>query len=697
MTETDKLYLNSFNNNISLNNIPKKGIENNNHEEFKIDVEINDVTLKNDNYSNEIEIQKSEIDALDIKLLDINPDIKDKIKDIYPKFQEIQNIYPIDLYTRKFTESSENNKEYKKIADEYKYINSTYDMFNYKNCDKSKIIYIEGNENDVKNNIIFKKKLKLNDDNQRPFSIDSNINRLEKLKYSFSIDSNINKLKPKNIMEFLNVIDEVNKETNKKHHKIQNEIIYSEKLNTKAYLKCDNDLFIKIIKHTKYSYDIKNYERINKYYLDLQKVYNNNLANLKNINDYYSNISNDIDKNNFGKLLNFYNNYNLYFENIKELIKYYNNNDYYYDRRNKKNYRKDYNQSKYDFYYYYFPEIRKYSYNQIDNRINNFYDCSMHRNLSEIYNKTNDKKIIEFCNKFMNYINSLIRLCRNNKFDKDFKNFYERCKSLIDINDFNDIYIIYENYYNKLNNFHEKNKEFYDKNKENINEKDPNYSNFINMFNNVMAYYKKYYNEMEKILKIKEEIVKEYNKLNINNKGQYKLIIDFYNKYKSYDMKIFDFYLICDSYFDELEYIIQNQISEWCYEDLDFLKNNKNIHIKDLFDLYYMCKFYNVNIEKLSDKIREEKANIKTEIKKIKEGKIYKSSFKDQTPLMLAVYLGNFECAQIFINNINKLDDEGNNAMFYYLKSLNTLGEEERIKIRDLLTKYIKYPDYIYY
>lgn len=646
MTETSQLYTNNFNN-ISLNDtLPKR---------FFDFGEISKKTIKR------------------------GEEINNKIKDIYPKFQEIEeieNIYPIDLYTYTYIESLENSEEYQKIANEYKYINTKYSMLNYKNCNESKITYIEGDENDVKNNIIFKKDLKINVDTRYQFNIDSNINILENYK---------------NIMEFLNVIDGVNKETNKEYQKIQNEVIYSKKLNTKAHLKCDNDLFIKIIKHTKYSYDIKNYERINEYYskLDLNKVYNDNLVNLKKIDDYYSEIDDDDFKNDFGKLLNFYNNYSLYFKNIDKLITYYDNNDYYgYNKR------KEYERSKNDFYNNYFPEIKTYNYYKINNQINNkFYDWSIHENLSKIYNNTRDKNIIDFSNKFIKYINSLIKLCRNNKFDKDFKNFYERCKSLININDFNDIYYIYEDYYKKLNNYYEINKKKYDK-------KDQ-YTNFINELNKIETKYKIYYDQMNKILKERNEVIEKYFMLltsNHNNNNIYNEIIKFYDDYNSYDIKIFDFYLICDSYFDELEFIIKNDnILNFYYEDLDLLKNNKNIYIKDLFDLYYMCKFYNVNIEKLSDKIEEEKTNIETEITNIKKGKIYNNSYEKQTPLMLAVYLGNFECAEIFINNINKLDNKGNNTMFYYLKSLNTLGEDERIKIKDLLTKYIKYPDYIWY
>lgn len=647
MTETSQLYTNNFNN-ISLNDTLSK--------RFFDFGEISKKTIKR------------------------GEEINNKIKDIYPKFQEIEkieNIYPIDLYTYTYIDSLENSEEYQKIANEYKYINTKYSMLNYKNCNESKITYIEGDENDVKNNIIFKKDLKINDNIHRQFNIDSNIFVLEKYK---------------NIMEFLNVIDGVNEETNKEYHKIQNEVIYSKKLNTKAHLKCDNELFIKIIKHTKYSYDIKNYKRINEYYskLDLNKVYNDNLVNLEKIDNYYSNILYDDFKNDFGKLLNFYNNYSLYFKNIDDLITYYHDNDYYYYNNNYK--RKGYEQSKNDFYNNYFPKIKTYKnryYYKINNQINNkFYDWSIHMNLSKIYNNTRDKNIIDFSDKFIKYINLLIELCRNNKFDKDFKNFYERCKSLININDFNDIYYIYEDYYKKLNNYYEIEKEKYDKKKE--------YNNFINELNNIKTKYKIYYDEMKKILEARNEVIEKYFML-LNNNSTYNEIIKFYDDYNSYDIKIFDFYLICDSYFDELENIIKKEKLDFYYDDLNFLKNNKNIYIKDLFDLYYMCKFYNVNIEKLSDKIKEEKTNIETEIINIKKGKIYNNSYKKQTPLMLAVYLGNFECAEIFINNINKLDKEGNNTMFYYLKSLNTLGEDERIKIKDLLTKYIKYPDYIWY
>ena len=653
MTETSQLYTNNFDN-VSLSDMPSKR-----------NLDINEILKKTTKR---------------------RKDINNKIKDIYTKFQEIEkikDIYPIDLYTYKSIESSENSEEYQKITNEYTYINTEYDMLNYKKCDESKIIYIEGNVNDDKNNIIFKKDLKINDDDGYQFSIDSNINKLEKYE---------------NIMEFLNVIDSVNKNTNKKCYKIQNEVIYSKELNTKDHLTCDNDLFIKIIKHTKYSYDIKNYKRINEYYskLDLNSVYNNNFEKLENIDKYYSKL---YYKNDFGKLLNFYNNYSLYFKNLKELITYYNEynsynkyNSYYNNNSyNKYNSYKNNDLFKNDFYNNYFPEIIKtYNNNKIDDRINNkFYDWSIHKNLSKIYNNTTDKKIIDFSNKFMNYINSLIKLCRNNKFDKDFKNFYERCKSLIDINDFNDIYYIYEDYYNKLNNYYEINLKKYGNRIE--------YRNFINELKNIKTKYDNYLNEMDKILKARNEVINIYFTLFTSRNDKYNEIIKFYNDYNSYEIKIFDFYLICDSYFDDLKYIIKIKISDLCKNNLESLKNNKNIYIKDLFDLYYMCKFYNVNIDKLSDKINKEKNNIETEIINIKNKKIYNNSYKKQTPLMLAVYLGNFKCAKIFINNINKLDKEENNTMIYYLKSLNTLGEDERIKIKDLLTEYIKYPDYIWY
>lgn len=63
----------------------------------------------------------------------------------------------------------------------------------------------------------------------------------------------------------------------------------------------------------------------------------------------------------------------------------------------------------------------------------------------------------------------------------------------------------------------------------------------------------------------------------------------------------------------------------------------------------------------------------------------------NQTPLMFAIYLGNYECTKILLNNIKTLDKNNNDVMYYYNSSLN-----KNIKIKELISNFIYYPDIIY-
>lgn len=63
----------------------------------------------------------------------------------------------------------------------------------------------------------------------------------------------------------------------------------------------------------------------------------------------------------------------------------------------------------------------------------------------------------------------------------------------------------------------------------------------------------------------------------------------------------------------------------------------------------------------------------------------------NQTPLMFAIYLGNYVCTKILLNNIKTLDKNNNDVMYYYNSSLN-----KNIKIKELISNFIYYPDIIY-
>lgn len=63
----------------------------------------------------------------------------------------------------------------------------------------------------------------------------------------------------------------------------------------------------------------------------------------------------------------------------------------------------------------------------------------------------------------------------------------------------------------------------------------------------------------------------------------------------------------------------------------------------------------------------------------------------NQTSLMFAIYLGNYECTKILLNNIKTLDKNNNDVMYYYNSSLN-----KNIKIKELISNFIYYPDIIY-
>ena len=62
-----------------------------------------------------------------------------------------------------------------------------------------------------------------------------------------------------------------------------------------------------------------------------------------------------------------------------------------------------------------------------------------------------------------------------------------------------------------------------------------------------------------------------------------------------------------------------------------------------------------------------------------------------QTSLMFAIYLGNYECTKILLNSIKTLDKNNNDVMYYYNSSLN-----KNIKIKELISNFIYYPDIIY-
>ena len=63
----------------------------------------------------------------------------------------------------------------------------------------------------------------------------------------------------------------------------------------------------------------------------------------------------------------------------------------------------------------------------------------------------------------------------------------------------------------------------------------------------------------------------------------------------------------------------------------------------------------------------------------------------NQTSLMFAIYLGNYECTKILLNSIKTLDKNNNDVMYYYNSSLN-----KNIKIKELISNFIYYPDIIY-
>ena len=67
------------------------------------------------------------------------------------------------------------------------------------------------------------------------------------------------------------------------------------------------------------------------------------------------------------------------------------------------------------------------------------------------------------------------------------------------------------------------------------------------------------------------------------------------------------------------------------------------------------------------------------------------NTLNNQTPLMFAIYLGNYECTKILLNNIKTLDKNNNDVMYYYNSSLN-----KNIKIKELISNFIYYPDIIY-
>ena len=155
---------------------------------------------------------------------------------------------------------------------------------------------------------------------------------------------------------------------------------------------------------------------------------------------------------------------------------------------------------------------------------------------------------------------------------------------------------------------------------------------------------------------------------------------------------------IDDNIFNFKEDIMSNKLNDII---ITKLSNNNYyiINIKNSLNTNYYTK-HKIFVDIILNTIANTQSN-KDEsiIKIINETKEYIINNKDkqlntlinQTPLMFAIYLGNYECTKILLNSIKTLDKNNNDVMYYYNSSLN-----KNIKIKELISNFIYYPDIIY-